>query len=256
MLMRKQQLRITCNTCGCRRVKAKTITGRKVTRKICRECYDHDNETIFFTSSAGNWFKLRAMQHCTKSIPNDTSGLIELINLYKQCQSAKGYSCKDGVISCLYDYELCHKDHRIGSEYTGSLTANNLYIGLKEVNRSSNNDLSITNFGNRITEQGLTIDPTNVKEILRQMYDIKLVVSECNLIRKAYGKPKDFVQTSCMDPSELFTASIMRLGYSDIGHLRIPLEMAVEGFETLQDMPSYFAYGFLLQHGDREIDEF
>jgi hypothetical protein len=254
--MRKQQLRFTCTKCNNRRVKAKTTTGRKVTRKLCQDCYDNDIESIFFTSSAGDWFKLRAMQHCTKSIPQETSGLIELINLYKQCQSAKGYSCKDGVISSLYDYELCHRDPRRGPESTGSLTANNLYIGLKSVNRLTKNDYSITNFGNRITEKGLPIDHVNAKEIISQMYDLKRVVVECKLIRKSYGKPKDFQLQSLMDPSELFTNAIMRLGYCDIKRHRIPTEMVEEGFEILQDMPKHFAYSFLIQHGLPKDDDF
>jgi hypothetical protein len=246
----KQQLRHTCSSCGKRRVKAKNANGRKVTKKLCQSCYDNDKASIFFNSSAGDWFTKRAIEHCTNSIPQDTDGLIELITLYKRASSAKGWSYNDGEWSTEYDYEICHKDPRKGDGFTGALVAGNLFIGLKSINRRMGNHLPLTNFGYRVIEEGELITPSNAKTIIKELYDLEKVVSICQLTRKSKSIPKDFDAHASTPPEVLFVEILEGYGF-DIGDYSIAAEFVEEGFQLLHDMPRLFAYSYLIQHGTR-----
>jgi hypothetical protein len=253
--MPKQQQRITCKDCGKRRRKAKLLSGRKATKTLCQSCYDNDKVSVFFGSSAGDWFSKRAIEHCTNSIPKNTDELIRLVDKYKQASSAKGWSCTKGEFSTEYDYELCHKDPRKGDGFTGALVADNLIIGLKSVNRSMGNKQPLTNFGYRIEERGQTITSSNARTVIKGLYDIGRVVIECNLTRKLKRPPTDFEDRSSVDPSELYNMILEGYGY-DIEGYRLPPEFVGEGFQMLHDLPHLFCWSFLTQHGKIEEGDF
>jgi hypothetical protein len=246
----KQQLRHTCSSCGKRRVKAKNANGRKVTKKLCQPCYDTDKVSVFFSSSAGDWFTKRAIEHCTNSIPQNTDGLIELINLYKRASSAKGWSYNDGKWSTEYDYEICHKDPRKGEDFTGALVAGNLFIGLKSINRAMGNHLPLTNFGYRIKEQGEPIPSSNARTIIKGLYSLDKVVDVCKLKRKSKSTPKDFQAYSSLPPEDLFVEILDGYGFNVDGYSIAP-EYVEEGFQLLHDLPRLFAYSHLVQYGTR-----
>jgi hypothetical protein len=249
--MPKQQQRITCKDCGKRRRKAKLLSGRKATKTLCQSCYDNDKVSVFFRSSAGDWFTKRAIAHCTNSIPKDTDELIRLIKLYKQASSAKGWSCTQGEFALEYDYELCHKDPCKGDGFTGALVADNLFIGLKSVNREMGNIVPITNFGHRITEQGEAITSTNARAIIKDLYDLERVVSECKLIRKLNKTFTDFTARASIEPSDLFNKILEGYGH-DVEGYRLPIDRVKEGFFTLHNLPRVLAYVFLTQYGKIE----
>lgn len=246
--MPKQQLRITCDVCKKRRIKAKLPNGRKTTKRLCSSCYKNDKVSVFFGSSAGDWFAKRAIEHCTNSIPPNTDELIRLVNLYKTATKAKGYSYESGEFKTLYDYELCHKDPCKGDGYTGALVADNLIISLKSINRKMGNKEPITNFGHRIEQRGDEIMSSNVRSICSAKYDLERVVNECKLLRKSIEPPKDFKSYTCIEPSRLFNIIIDGYGWDTTGYL-LPDELIEEAFEMLHDMPRVFCWSFLVQHG-------
>lgn len=248
----KQQKRFTCSSCRKRRVKAKNANGRKITKKLCQPCYDSDKASVFFGSSAGDWFTKRAIEHCTNSIPQDTQGLIELIMLYKRASSAKGPSYTDGKWSTRYDYEICHKDPRKGIDYTGALVAGNLLISLKSVNRVMGNHEPITNYGYRIKERGESITSGNARTVISGLYELDKVVDGCKLTRKSTKIPSDFTDRSSTPPECMFIEALRRYGF-DVENYTIAPEFVEEGFQLLHDMPRIVAYGHLVQHGIRGI---
>jgi len=248
----KQQKRFTCSSCRKRRVKAKNANGRKITKKLCQPCYDSDKVSVFFGSSAGDWFTKRAIEHCTNSIPQDTQGLIELIMLYKQASRDKGWSCTNGKWSSRYDYEICHKDPRKGIDFTGALVVGNLFIGLKSTNRVMSNHEPITNYGYRIKERGESITSGNARTIISGLYELDKVVNECKLTRKSTKTPSDFIDRLSISPDCLFIAQLKRSGF-DVENYTLDPEFAEEGFQILHDMPRSFAYSYLVQHGIRNI---
>ena len=246
--MSRQQLRITCVTCKKRRVKGRTLQGRKVNKCLCQPCYDDDKATVFFGSSAGDWFLKRAIEHCTNSIPQNTDELIRLIELYKENSRARGWGCIDGKFYSTYDYELCHRDPCKGNGFTGALVVGNLFIGLKSMNQKIGNMEPKTNHGYRITEQGETLTGIDAREILKGLYDLKRVVNECKLTRKSTGEPKDFMTENCMSPREIFNSNLERLGH-DTKSYRLPEEHIEEGFEMLHDESLLDTMTFLKEHG-------
>jgi hypothetical protein len=246
--MSKSQKRITCEICSMRRVKARTISRRKTTKRLCQPCYDADQASIFFSSPAGKWFVTRAIKHCTNSIPQDTQGLIELVNLYKQANSAKGHQRVDGVRSQLHDYELCHKSPTKGNGYTGMLVAENLYIGIVSINRIMSNTSTLTDFGYKVIDKGAELTTSNARTIISSMYDLTRVVIECSLKVKPRAKSEDFSPFAPMTPSEIFITELQRNGLDTNGYT-LPDEQIDNAFEMLSKMPRLLCHAFLMQHG-------
>lgn len=257
--MAKQQLRITCKTCGQRRVKALVthpITGkqRRTTVKLCQECHLQTIDYHFFKSSFGQWLRRAFQRQCTNSIPRDTQELRELLHLWLFHKKACGFFSDGEEVVKPFDYHLCHIDPVKGEDgYVGRLVAPNLIIAPAKLNRELSN-LPYPFTRGQSVSQGDLITDDNFVSLCRKRYNLTLLIAEFCLSPVKRSKELPIFTINGTEPRQVLSMELRRLGYTH-SHF-IPYKNDEEDskkinevFDTFLKVGGVLAVNFLVQYG-------